>query len=222
MSDSVTLQTAAHQAPLSMGFSRQEYWSGLHVLLQGIFPTQGSNLNLLCLLHWGSFFTTSATWKVLSFLSQTANSQWLSILHMVVCSFHTPLSFPPLPGPPWPQVCLHCCLGNSFISNIFLDTIYMFNTQYLFFSFWLTSLCSSTSLERTQMYHFTFLTSLLHLQILSHKERTSCSPATPWSSSLPSPGFHAKVPFSAPHRERRVSYKITLHLFSFPLIPTII
>ena len=41
--------TAARQAPLSMGFFRQEYWSGLHVLLQGIFPTQGSNP---CLLHW--------------------------------------------------------------------------------------------------------------------------------------------------------------------------
>ena len=26
---SATLWTAAHQAPLSMGFSRQEYWSGL-------------------------------------------------------------------------------------------------------------------------------------------------------------------------------------------------
>ena len=25
---------------------------GYHALLQGIFPTQGSNLNLLCLLHW--------------------------------------------------------------------------------------------------------------------------------------------------------------------------
>ena len=25
----VTLQTAAHQAPPSLGFSRQEYWSGL-------------------------------------------------------------------------------------------------------------------------------------------------------------------------------------------------
>ena len=25
----VTLWTVAHQAPLSMGFSRQEYWSGL-------------------------------------------------------------------------------------------------------------------------------------------------------------------------------------------------
>ena len=25
---------------------------GCHTLLQGIFPTQGSNLHLLCLLHW--------------------------------------------------------------------------------------------------------------------------------------------------------------------------
>ena len=25
---------------------------GCHFLLQGIFPTQGSNLRLLCLLHW--------------------------------------------------------------------------------------------------------------------------------------------------------------------------
>ena len=29
MSDSATLWTSANQAPLSMGFSRQEYWSGL-------------------------------------------------------------------------------------------------------------------------------------------------------------------------------------------------
>ena len=29
MSDLVTPWTAAYQAPLSMGFSRQEYWSGL-------------------------------------------------------------------------------------------------------------------------------------------------------------------------------------------------
>ena len=43
----VTFWTVACQA-LSMGFSRQEYWSWLHFLLQGIFLTQGSNL---CLLH---------------------------------------------------------------------------------------------------------------------------------------------------------------------------
>ena len=35
------------QAPLSIEFSRQEYWSGCHSLLQGIFPTQELNLGLL-------------------------------------------------------------------------------------------------------------------------------------------------------------------------------
>ena len=43
----VSSRTVAHQDPLSMGFSRQEYWSGCHALLQGIFPTQGSNLHLM-------------------------------------------------------------------------------------------------------------------------------------------------------------------------------
>ena len=36
---------------VSMRFSRQEYWGGSCALLQGIFLTQGWNLNLLCLLH---------------------------------------------------------------------------------------------------------------------------------------------------------------------------
>ena len=43
----VTLWTVASQAPLSMGFSRQEYWSGFCFLLQGIFLTQGTNPGLL-------------------------------------------------------------------------------------------------------------------------------------------------------------------------------
>ena len=49
-----TLWDIAHQAPLSTGFSRQEYWSGLPCPLPEIFPTQGSNPHLL---HWeaGSF-----------------------------------------------------------------------------------------------------------------------------------------------------------------------
>ena len=41
-----TLWTIAFQAPLSMEFSRQEYWSGCHILLQGIFLTQGWNPGL--------------------------------------------------------------------------------------------------------------------------------------------------------------------------------
>ena len=39
--------TVACQAPLSMEFARQEDWSCCHFLLQGIFPTLGSNLGLL-------------------------------------------------------------------------------------------------------------------------------------------------------------------------------
>ena len=47
--------TVAHQVPLSREFSRQEYFQtgvGCRFLLQGIFPTQGLNPHLLCLLHW--------------------------------------------------------------------------------------------------------------------------------------------------------------------------
>ena len=41
MSDSVTSQAVAHQAPLSMEFSRQEYWSGLPFPSPGGLPDPG-------------------------------------------------------------------------------------------------------------------------------------------------------------------------------------
>ena len=40
------------QAPLSMGLSSQEYWSGLLCPSPGIFPTQGSNPHHSHLRHW--------------------------------------------------------------------------------------------------------------------------------------------------------------------------
>ena len=43
--------TVVRQAPLSMGFSRQEYWLGCHAFFQGIFLTQRPNPSLLSLLH---------------------------------------------------------------------------------------------------------------------------------------------------------------------------
>ena len=53
-----TLWTAAHQAPLSMGFSRQKYWSGLPYPPPWDLPDQGSNLHLLhcreILYHWAT------------------------------------------------------------------------------------------------------------------------------------------------------------------------
>ena len=48
----VTPWAVAHQAPLSEGLSRQEYWSGRHAPFQGIFSPQRANPCLLCLLHW--------------------------------------------------------------------------------------------------------------------------------------------------------------------------
>ena len=50
MSDSAMPCTVACQAPVSMGFFRQEYWNGLPCSSPGDLPlTQGSNLNPL---HW--------------------------------------------------------------------------------------------------------------------------------------------------------------------------
>ena len=44
MSDSATPWTAAHQALLSMGFSRQEYWNGLTFPSPGDLPNPGIEL----------------------------------------------------------------------------------------------------------------------------------------------------------------------------------
>ena len=56
--------TAAHQAPLSMGFSRQEYWSGLPCPPLGDLPDPGIKpTSLVSPALAGGFFTTSATWE---------------------------------------------------------------------------------------------------------------------------------------------------------------
>ena len=47
MSDSEIPRTVTHQAPLSLEFPGKNTGVGSHSLLQGIFPTQGSNLSLL-------------------------------------------------------------------------------------------------------------------------------------------------------------------------------
>ena len=57
-----TLWTIACQAPLSMGFSRQEYWSGLLFPLPGTLPNPRIEPHLLPALA-GEFFSTSATWE---------------------------------------------------------------------------------------------------------------------------------------------------------------
>ena len=57
-----TLWTVAHQAPLSMGFSRQEYWSGLPFPAPGDFPNPGIKLHVSFMSPAlaGEFFSTGA------------------------------------------------------------------------------------------------------------------------------------------------------------------
>ena len=57
----MTPWTVAHQAPLSMGFSRQEYWSGLSFASPGDLPSSGIE-NMSPALA-GGFFTTEPTWE---------------------------------------------------------------------------------------------------------------------------------------------------------------
>ena len=53
-----TLWTIAHQAPLSMGFFRQESWSGLPFLSPGDLPDLGMEvMSLMSPTLAGKFFT---------------------------------------------------------------------------------------------------------------------------------------------------------------------
>ena len=58
--------TVAHQAPLSMEFSRQEYWSGLPFPTPGDLPDPETEpTSLMSPPLAGRFFTTSTTWEAL-------------------------------------------------------------------------------------------------------------------------------------------------------------
>ena len=69
------MDCVAFQAPLSMAFSRQEYWSGLPFPSpEGIFPTQGWNpLDTSCIGR--QIFYPWHTWKVLSEGTELSNSR---------------------------------------------------------------------------------------------------------------------------------------------------
>ena len=76
-----TLWTAACQAPLSMGFSRQEYWSGSPCPPPGDLPDPETEpMSLLSPALAGGFFITSATWE-------THLSKWFLIKYEA-CKHH--------------------------------------------------------------------------------------------------------------------------------------
>ena len=63
----VTLWTAARQAPLSMAFSRQQYWSALPFSPLGDLLTKEDPVSPASPALAGGFSTTSATWGSLGF-----------------------------------------------------------------------------------------------------------------------------------------------------------
>ena len=70
----VTLWTVAHQAPLYMGFSRQEYWGGLPCPPPGDLPNPGIKpMSPISSALAGSFFTTSAMAH-----SRCSTNSWMS------------------------------------------------------------------------------------------------------------------------------------------------
>ena len=90
-------------------FSRQEYWSGLFFLLQGILLTQGLNLCLLNLLHWqAEFLPLLPCEKPIYFMCTTLyfTSVWHHITKSLVFIHHhiiNPCIHVALPSFPFPS-----------------------------------------------------------------------------------------------------------------------
>ena len=92
-------RTVARQAPLSMRFSRQEYWSGLLCSPPGDLPSPGSKPCILHLLDWQAGFSPLASpWKPLKHCS-TGQNQDPDMQHLDSALFDCLGNTMPLP--PW-------------------------------------------------------------------------------------------------------------------------
>ena len=94
----MTQWTVACQAPLSMGFSRQEYWSGLPYPLPGDLPNwEIKPRSLRSPALTGRFFTTSITWETQNiehldiFVFQIYDKYFLSFHGLPFYSVHSVL-----------------------------------------------------------------------------------------------------------------------------------
>ena len=94
--------TVACQIPLSMGFPREEYWSGLPFPTLGDLPDTGIKpMSLVSPALAGGFFTTNTTWEALG-------GEWI---HVYECPFNA--------HPKLSQQCL--LISYTPIQNFFLN-----------------------------------------------------------------------------------------------------
>ena len=88
MSDSVTPWTVALQAPLSMGFSRQEYWSGLPCPPPGDLPHPGIEPKSLMSPAWSSLVGSlplAPPGKISHHINKNNNEYWLTDMVFILC-----------------------------------------------------------------------------------------------------------------------------------------
>ena len=94
----VTAWTVAHKAPLSMEFSKQEYWNGLPIPTPGDLPNPGTEpTSLMSPALASEFFTTSDT-------REAPRAEYASLtipaaqgrLHSLACDHIQSKSFQPL------------------------------------------------------------------------------------------------------------------------------
>ena len=90
--------TVAGQAPMSLGFSLQEYWNGSLFPPPGSLPDPGSNSHLLCLLH--------CRWILPKYLGTTAQASW----HIRLTIATTHYVFALLPFPTGSVCCIGVCV----------------------------------------------------------------------------------------------------------------
>jgi len=80
----VTQWTAVHQVPLTMEYSRQEYWSEVPLPTPGDLPDPGIEpMSLTSSALAGRFFTNCTTWEALSFSESICNGLWVHMF--VIC-----------------------------------------------------------------------------------------------------------------------------------------
>ena len=80
-----TLWTVACHAPLSVGFSRQEYWSGLPCPPPGDLPDPGTEpRSVVSPALTRGIFTTSPTWEAQGFGGYTIKPKTLHIFCVIV------------------------------------------------------------------------------------------------------------------------------------------
>ena len=81
----VTLRTIALQASLSMGFSRQAYWSGLPYPPPEDLPDSGIKpVSLTSPALAAGFFTTGSTWELCTIVSYFSISIILKYLYILL------------------------------------------------------------------------------------------------------------------------------------------